>query len=155
MYKYSLYCIIVLFILGSCSPKVYPPSEHIVIRDSVAVSYRDSVVLHHQTVSKDYTGLLDTLKISGERSSMLAYTDTTHFIIKGELREEPVKEQFKEKIVYKEHRDTTYIKEPYPVEVEKKVKYVPAVYKYSLAFTIIVILILTLWLLIKFKVIKI
>ena len=125
MYKYSLYCIIVLFILGSCSPKVYPPSEHIVIRDSVAVSYRDSVVLHHQTVNKDYAGLLDSLRIQGKHSSMLAYADTTHFIIKGELKEEEIKQQFKEKIIYREHRDTTYIEKPIPYEVEKIKEVVP------------------------------
>ena len=53
---------------------------------------------------------------------MKAFADTTHFIIKGELKEEPIKEQIREKIVYKEHRDTIYIKEPYPVEIKKEVK---------------------------------
>lgn len=112
-------------IFTACSPKVYPPSEHINIRDSIAVSFRDSVIYHHQTVNKDYAGLLDTLKISGEHSSMVAFTDTTHFIIKGELKEEEIKQQFKEKIVYKEHRDTTYIEKPIPYEVEKIKEVIP------------------------------
>jgi len=56
---------------------------------------------------------------------MKAYADTSKFTIKGELTEEPVKEQFKEKIVYREHRDTLWREKKVPVEVikEKKVHY--------------------------------
>ena len=116
----SLFVSIVL--LGSCGICNHLPQEHIVVRDSVSISYKDSTIFHHQTVNKDYIGLLDTLRIQGAHSSMKAFADTTHFIIKGELKEEPIKEQIREKIVYKEHRDTIYIKEPYPVEIKKEVK---------------------------------
>ena len=149
MYKYSIICILILLV--SCSPKIYPPSEHIVVRDSVAVSYKDSTIYHHKTVSKDYAGLLDTLKISGEHSSMVAFTDTTHFIIKGELREEPIKEQFKEKIIFKEHRDTTYIEKPYPVEVVKEKKYIPKFFWGTFVFSLLCALVIAIKLYLKFK----
>ena len=115
---------------------------HIVIKDSTVVNIKDSTVFHHKTVNRDYTGLLDTLRIQGEHSSMKAFADTSKFTIKGELTEEPVKEQFKEKIVYREHRDTLWREKEVPVEVEKPVKYVPKIYKWSLAFSIAVLLIL-------------
>lgn len=73
---------------------------------------------------------------------MKAYADTTHFIIKGELKEEQVKEQYKEKIVFKEHRDTLWKTEYKDKIVEKQVKYVPKIYKWSLAFSIVVLLVL-------------
>ena len=147
MYKYSIICILILLV--SCSPKIYPPSEHINIRDSVAVSFRDSVIYHHQTVNKDYAGLLDSLRIQGEHSSMLAYADTTHFIIKGELKEEEIKQQFKEKIVYKEHRDTTYIEKPIPYEVEKIKEVVPKWCWWLLVFDVVLLLVFAAWIYIK------
>lgn len=106
------------------------------------VNIKDSTVFHHKTVNRDYAGLLDTLRIQGERSSMKAFADTSNFTIKGELTEDPVKEVFKEKIVYREHRDTLWREKEVPVEVEKPVKYVPKIYKWSLAFSIAVLLIL-------------
>lgn len=139
----SLFVSIVL--LGSCGICNHLPQEHIVVRDSVAVSYRDSVVLHHKTVNRDYVGLLDTLRIQGEHSSMKAFADTSKFTIKGELIEQPYKERivYKDRIQYKD--SIQYVKEPYPVEVVKEKKYVPKIYKWSLAFSIAVLLILAGW----------
>ena len=142
---YRLFAILsTIILLGSCSCFKHIPREevHIVIKDSTVVNIKDSTVFHHKTVNRDYTGLLDTLRIQGERSSMKAFADTSNFTIKGELTEEPVKEVFKEKIVYREHRDTLWREKEVPVEVEKPVKYVPKIYKWSLAFSIAVLLIL-------------
>ena len=138
-------------ILGSCSCFKHVPREevHIVIKDSTVVNIKDSTVFHHKTVNRDYAGLLDTLRIKGAHSSMTAFADTSNFTIKGELTEEPVKEQFKEKIVYMEHRDTLWREKEVPVEVEKPVKYVPKIYKWSLAFSIAVLLIFAAWIYLK------
>ena len=89
-----LFSILLIFTLFSCSPKiVYVPIEtNTSTKDSVEIRYVDSTIFHHQTVNKDYTGLLDTLRIQGEHSSMSAYADTSNFTIKGELKEEPFKE---------------------------------------------------------------
>lgn len=119
-----------LILIFSCSPKVLPPVETITnVRDSVVVSYKDSTIYHHKTVNKDYTGLLDTLHIYGEHSSMSAYADTTNFTIKGELEEDP----YVEKIVYRDRwkfRDSLVYKEvPVEVPVETIVKVVPLIYK--------------------------
>lgn len=98
---------------------------HVVIKDSTVVNIKDSTVFHHKAVNRDYAGLLDTLSIQGEHSSMKAFADTANFTIKGELTEEPAKEQFKEKIVYRERRDTLWREKEVPVEVVKEKKVVP------------------------------
>lgn len=116
-----------ILILGSCSCFKHIPREevHVVIKDSTVVNIKDSTVFHHKTFNRDYAGLLDTLRIQGEHSSMKAFADTANFTIKGELTEEPAKEQFKEKIVYREHRDTLWREKEVPVEVVKEKKVVP------------------------------
>ena len=40
-----------------------------------------------KSVYKDYTGLLDTLRITDERATMTAWADTTHNILAGKLEE--------------------------------------------------------------------
>lgn len=114
-------------LLGSCGCLHHlPPAENNVnVKDSLVINYRDSTIFHHKTVNKDYTGLLDTLRIQGEHSSMKAYADTSKFMINGELTEEPFKERivYKDKIHYKD--SIQYVKEPYPVEVVKEKKVVP------------------------------
>lgn len=145
------FLLFILTLICSCSPKIYPPSEHIVIRDSVSVTFKDSTIYHHKTVNKDYAGLLDSLRIQGEHSSMLAYADTTHFIIKGELREEPIKVQFKEKIIFREHRDTIYVKVPVTVEVIKEKKVVPKWCWYLLEFVALVALVYAVKIYLKIK----
>lgn len=123
--------IILLIGLISCSPKiVYVPIEtNTEVRDSVITRIVDSTIYHHKTINRDYAGLLDTLHIYGEHSSMTAYADTTNFTIKGELEEGP----YVEKIVYKtrtEYRDSlVYCEKPVPYEVQVPVKYVPWYYK--------------------------
>ena len=114
----------------SCRTIQYIPIEtNTNVRDSVITRIVDSTIYHHKTVNKDYSNLLDTLHIYGEHSSMTAYADTATFTIKGELEEDP----YVEKIVYKtrtEYRDSlVYVDNPYPVEVEKPVRYVPLIYK--------------------------
>lgn len=136
MYKFFAILSTIL-ILGSCGICNHLPQEHIVVRDSVAVSYKDSTIYHHQTVNKDYTGLLDTLRIQGIHSSMKAFADTTHFTIKGELKEEPIKERIREKIVYREHRDTLWREKEIPVEVEKIKEVVPRWAWYLLALFVL------------------
>lgn len=150
MYKFFA-ILSTIILLGSCSCFKHIPREevHIVIKDSTVVNIKDSTVFHHKTVNRDYAGLLDTLRIQGEHSSMKAYADTSKFTIKGELTEEPVKEQFKEKIVYREHRDTLWREKEVPVEVVKEKKVVPKWCWRLLVFVAIEFLVFAAWIYIK------
>ena len=147
---------------GSCGPTQHLPSNP-VGKDSTAVHYIDSVRwniidsvrITERSRYKDFTGLLDTLKIDDEagRASMRAWNDTTKGILSGSLKVEPTKE--KTKIVYREkiqYRDSIKIKEvPVPYEVEKKVKYIPWIYKVLSVIGLIWIVILLIKLIVKIK----
>lgn len=142
--------IISLIILTSCGLCHHlPPETNVSVRDSVVINYKDSTILHHKTVNKDYAGLLDTLRIQGEHSSMTAYADTTKFMIKGELVEEP----FKERVIWKtktEYKDSIKIvKEPYPVE--KPVKYIPKFFWGTFVFSVLVLLLFGVKIYLKIK----
>lgn len=139
-------------LLGGCVVYKYLPSENnTTVRDSVAINYKDSTIIHHKTVNRDYAGLLDTLSIKGERSAMKAYADTSNFTIKGELVEEPIKQR----IVYKDriqYRDSIqYVKEPYPVEIIKEKKYIPKFFWGTFVFSLLVVLVYILKIYIKIK----
>ena len=142
-----------ILILGSCSCFKHIPREevHVVIKDSTVVNIKDSTVFHYKTVNRDYAGLLDTLRIQGEHSSMKAFADTANFTIKGELTEEPAKEVFKEKIVYREHRDTLWREKEVPVEVVKEKKVVPKWCWRLLVFDVVLLLVFAVWIYLKFS----
>lgn len=141
-----------ILLLGSCTVYKYLPSEtETKVRDSVVLNYIDSVIYHHRTVNRDYKGLLDTLRIKGTHSSMTAYADTSNFTINGELNENPYKERvvYRDRIHYKDSIRT--VEKPVPYEVEKPVKYIPKIYKLSMAFSIFVILLIVAWIYFKIR----
>jgi len=123
----NLIKILILSLLVSCSIiKPVPVQTQIKyeIRDSI--NFKDSTVYHtlYKEVYKDYTNLLDTLKLSTSYADAKAYVDTSKMLLKGEIKNKdadvPVKIKWKEKIIY---RDSIVTKEvPVPVEVEK-IKY--------------------------------
>ena len=118
----------VLCILSGCKVIKYVPikeTEYVHIKDSVY--FRDTTIqyrLEKQYV-RDYTGLLDTLKLETDYAQSEAYIDTTNNMLTGSIRnkEKPIyiPTQYKERIVYKDSiRDREV---PVPVEVEKKIHY--------------------------------
>lgn len=141
-------------ILGSCSCFKHIPREevHIVVRDSVAVSIKDSINWIPKERIVDVVAQYDTLNLETSLAVSQAYVDTTTHTLKGKIEnKQGVQQQYTEKIIYKEHRDTTYIEKPVPYEVEKPVKYIPKIYKWSLAFSIAVLLILGIGIYLKFS----
>ena len=139
-------------LLGGCVVYRYLPAENnTTVRDSVAITFRDSTIYHHKTVNRDYAGLLDSLKIKGVHSSMKAYADTSNFTIKGELIEDPIKERivYRDKIQYRD--SIQYVKEPYPVEVVKKEKYIPKFFWGTFVFSVLVLLVFAVNIYLKIK----
>lgn len=152
--KFSKYLVILsTALLTSCGCLHHlPPAENnVTVKDSVRIEIKDSTVLHYKTVNRDYTGLLDTLKISGEHSHMTAFADTTNFTIKGELQEDP----FEEKIKYVDRiqfRDSIKVEKiPYPVEVVKEKKYIPKFFWGTLVFSVLVLLLFGVKIYLKIK----
>ena len=101
---------------------VYIPvkeTEYVTVRDSVY--FRDTVIkfqVEKQYV-RDYTGLLDTLRMETDYAESSAWVDTSRSVLAGEIRNRekvvdvPVK--WKERIVYKD----SLVYKDVPVEVEK------------------------------------
>lgn len=101
------------------------------VKDSTVFHIKDSVRIIEKSRWKDYGGLLDTLRIRGNRSEMRAWADTTRNIINGSLEEDPQEE--KTRIVYRDRwktRDSLVFKEvPVEVPVEKEVRIIPKFYR--------------------------
>ena len=112
----------VLFTTYSCGICAKLPREdvHIIVRDSVAVSYRDSVVLVPKEVLMEVAPV-DSSHLETTYAISDAWIDSLA-LLHHKLVQKPVKSEYKEKEVIKIQRDTCYIKEPYPVEIKKEVK---------------------------------
>lgn len=137
-------------ILGSCGQIKHLPTEtttEIHYVDSVRYEIRDSIRIIERSRWKDYGGLLDTLRIRGNRSEMKAWTDTTNNILNGSLEEDPQEE--KQRIIYRDRWKTkdslVYVEKPVPVEVTKEVIKVPWIYKVLSAVGLLSILGIALW----------
>lgn len=150
----KIFLILSALVVTSCGCFHHIPSTSttINVRDSVAVHWIDSIRVTEKSVYKDYTSLLDTLRIKVEgRASMAAWADTTHNVIAGELQTEPVTEKvkylYKDRI--KEVHDTTKIEVPVKVEVEKVVA--PKLYPWSLSLNILFLTLIGLLIYLKIK----
>lgn len=132
--KLSTFLLIFFLILASCKTIQYVPVETI-----KEVHVKDTTILRDTTIQyriekqyvRDYTGMLDTLKLSTDFAEAEAFVDTTNNVLSGSIRNKDkvlnIPTQYKERLVY---RDTVITKEiPVPVEVEKKVVVVPWIYK--------------------------
>lgn len=118
-----------LLVFAACSTVKYVPVkeiEYVTVRDTTVL--RDTTIRYQIEKERytDYTGLLDTLRLSTEYASAEAYIDTTANLLKGSIESKPEKEiqiKWKERTVYRD--SIVYKEKPVPVEVEKIVKRVP------------------------------
>lgn len=149
--------LMLLFILVGCSTVKYVPIQTDTVVnyvDSVRYEVRDSVVIREKNIYKEYASFLDTLIMDAEGiAKAKAWNDPMLHMIQGTLETEPQKTQYKtiykDRIVQKDSIITQEI--PVPVEVIKEVKYIPKVYKYAFAFSIMSIIGLIVFLYFKFK----
>ena len=107
--------------------------------------YVDSTRWHDSTIYyivpieryRDYTSLLDTLKLETSLAKAEAYVDTTNNTLKGSI--ENKKDSIKTVIKWKERivqKDSLVYKEV-PVEVEKEVVKYPKSYWWFMGFTLL------------------
>lgn len=109
--------------------------------DSVRYDVRDSIVLIPKEVYKDYTSLLDTLRMETEFAKAEAFVDTTHNILNGKLETKKAVE-YRERTVYRDkivYRDSIQVRE-IPVEVEKIVYKTPKAFWWVLCYSLLITL---------------
>lgn len=134
MRKLAIWLVFGVF-FAACSPRiVYLPGEN-----HTVVEYRDSVVVRTDTLSvpvptetvKEVADRLGVLEMETSVAEAKAWLDPDTETLRGEMKNK--KTDLKKEVVYKDRyvtRDSlVYVKEPYPVEVEKPVKYVPSIVK--------------------------
>ena len=155
--KRLLPIILSLLLLDGCGHTKYIPiKEQVIVHQVDSIAWHDSTIVHnvYKEHYKDYTGLLDTLKMENTYSTFTAYNDTTANTLKGEIENKPIsipeKIKWKEKTVYKDSIQTKEV----PVEVVEtiiKTKY-PKTYWLFLGLTIIGMLYIGIKLYLKFKI---
>lgn len=141
-------------LLGSCSCFKHIPREevHIVVRDSVAVSIKDSINWIPKERIVDVVAQYDTLNLETSLAVSQAYADTTTHTLKGKIEnKQGIQQQYTEKIIYKEHRDTLWREKEVPVEVVKEKKVVPKWCWWLLVFVAVEFLVFAAWIYLKIK----
>lgn len=118
-------------VISSCTTVKYIP-----VKGETTVEYRDSIVTKLDTITvtrteiqrvRDYTGMLDTLRLETKTARATAYLDTAARAIKGSLedKEVPMQVVVPSKEEYHQRDSVERVEVPIPVEVEKVVEVVP------------------------------
>lgn len=140
--------------VASCGAMKHTPtntSTEVHVKDSTVLVYKDSIRIIERSRYKDYTSLLDTLRVDGRRSHSKSWIDTTFNILNTELIEDPQEE--KTRIVYKDRlvlKDTT-IRETIEVPYEVVREVVPRWSWWSLVFNVLGVLVACLLVYLKMK----
>ena len=152
-----LFIIFLLTFVG-CSTTRYVPVKEIekeVTNHKDSIRIKDSIVIIPVERIVDIVPQYDTLKLETTQARAKAYVDTTLHLLRGSIEnKDKAKTEVREVVKFVEKIDTLYIDKPVPYEVEKQVRYVPAIYKLSLIFMIsaIVLAVIRLFLRYKFKI---
>ena len=153
--KKILYLTVLLLLTFGCGVT----KKTIQIDHVTETHYVDSTRWHDSTIYyivpieryRDYTSLLDTLKLETSLAKAEAYVDTTNNTLKGSI--ENKKDSIKTVIKWKERiiqKDSLVYKEV-PVEVEKEVTKYPKSYWWFMGFTILAALYVALKVYMKIK----
>ena len=154
IFLFIIYIIFILSFIG-CSTTRYVPVKGVEkevtnYKDSIRI--RDSIVVIPVERIIDIVPQYDTLKLETTQAKAKAYVDTTLHLLRGSIEnKENAKTEVREVVKFVERTDTLYIEKPVPYEVEKKVRYVPAIYKLSLIFMIATIFLTVIRLILRYK----
>lgn len=149
----KIYSILILLFFVGCAttkPNIITPKEEIKItlRDSVVI--KDSVVIIPIERIVDIVPQYDTLHLQTSLAKSKAWVDTTTHSLRGEIINKQQNQQKEHiEIRYIEKIDTIKIVEPIPYPEPEP--YVPKIYKYSMGFSIIVIVVLGVLIFLKIK----
>ena len=147
--------IIFLFTFIGCSTTRYVPIKEVereVVNYKDSIRIKDSIVVIPVERIVDVVSAYDTLRLETTQARAKAYVDTTLHLLRGSIEnKDKAKTEVREVVKFVERTDTVYIEKPVPYEVEKKVRYVPAIYKLSLIFMISAIALTVIRLILKYK----
>ena len=147
----------ILFLLSfvGCSTTRYVPvkeTEREVVNYKDSIRIRDSIVVIPVERIVDVVPTYDTLRLETTQARAKAYVDTALHLLRGSIENKnKAKTEVREVVRFVEKIDTLYIEKPVPYEVEKQVRYVPAIYKLSLIFMIATIALTVIRLILKYK----
>ena len=148
-------CFVFLLSFVGCSTTRYIPvkeTEKEVINYKDSIRIRDSIVVTPIERIVDVVPTYDTLKIETTQAKAKAYVDTTLHLLRGSIEnKDKAKTEVREVVKFVERTDTIYVEKPVPYEVEKRVRYVPSIYKLSLIFMIAAIGLTVLRLILRYK----
>ena len=154
IFLFIIYIIFLLSFVG-CSTTRYVPVKGVEkevtnYKDSIRI--RDSIVVIPVEKIVDIVPIYDTLKMETTQAKAKAYIDTTLHLLRGSIEnKDKAKTEVREVVKFVEKIDTLYIEKPVPYEVEKQVKYIPAIYKLSLIFMIATIALTIIRLILRYK----
>lgn len=150
--RFALFGAFLAFCWGvlSCSPKIV---------EKIVYETRDSIITKIDTIPvelppvyiKDYTSLGDTLHLGTEYASARAWVNPELELLEGDIKSNP-KPIYVPVPTHEEYhqKDSIIIKEV-PVEVEKVVKVYPKIMWWSIAFNILFVLSVGLYLYFKLR----
>ena len=154
IFLFIIYIIFLLSFIG-CSTTRYATVSGVekeVTNHKDSIRIRDSIVVIPIERIVDVVPAYDTLKMETTQARAKAYVDTTLHLLRGSIENKDMaKTEVREAIKFVERTDTLYIEKPVPYEVEKKVRYVPAIYKLSLIFMIATVVLVIIRLILKYK----
>ena len=149
-----LFIILLLSFMG-CSTTRYVPVKEVekeVTNHKDSIRIMDSIVVIPVERIVDVAPVYDTLKLETTQARAKAYVDTTLHLLRGSIEnKDKAKTEVREVVKFVERTDTLYIDKPVPYEVEKQVRYVPAIYKLSLIFMIATIVLTIIRLILRYK----
>ena len=157
MKHFNIFILFTVFLLSfmGCSTTRYVPikeSEREVVNYKDSIRIRDSIVVIPVERIVDIVPAYDTLKLETTQARAKAYVDTTLHLLRGSIEnKDKSKTEVREVVKFVERIDTLYVEKPVPYEVEKKVRYVPTIYKLSLIFMITAIGLTVIRLILKYK----
>ena len=149
-----LFIISLLTFIG-CSTTRYVPVKEVEkevtnYKDSIRI--RDSIVVIPIERIVDIVPQYDTLKMETTQARAKAYVDTTLHLLRGSIEnKDKAKTEVREVVKFVERTDTVYVEKPVPYEVEKRVRYVPAFFKFTALFFVGVILLIIIRIVLKYK----
>lgn len=148
-------CFVFLLSFVGCSTTRYVPVKEIekeVINYKDSIRIKDSIVVIPVERIVDVVPVYDTLNLETTQARAKAYVDTTLHLLRGSIEnKERAKTEVREVVKFVERTDTVYIEKPVPYEVEKRVRYVPAFFKFTALFFVGVILLIIIRIVLKFK----
>lgn len=153
--KKPLVILSLLLLVGCGNIRYIETKEQTITHYVDSIAWHDSTIYHHiyHEHYKDYTGPKDTLNLETTYSRFKAWNDSTSNTLKGEAvnKEDsiPVKIKWKEKVIQKD--SLIYVEKPVPVEVEKKIKYIPKFFWFAFGWFILSIIFIVLKIYLKFK----